>query len=334
MTEELLQQKANENSPSKETANSGKNKINKRWLVLLVMLVLLFAVGAVIFLVFFGTEYKTVEPKKTATPSATTKIQEQKCGGQVYENERQGYRVCFGSNWVKREFDPSAITVGFDPNNIPEASEYFGLIAVSISSSDIDDAVSEVGELLESTSTSTIEVGGISAQQVSGIIPANNLINSGGPTVRTFFTRLNRLYVVTLTSDTTENRQFYDDFLDNWQFIEGVPDPPWSDSGNILVDTPWPKDMIGNPVTISGQALVFEGVVNIRIKTSPSDPLADAEILAESTAQASSGIELSFFNKSVYYTATTEENGVIEVFSISAADGSEQDMVSIPIRFE
>lgn len=172
MTENLSQQKPNENYPSKEIVNSEKKKTNKKWLVLLVMLVLLFAVGAVVFLVLFRAEDKTAEPKKTATPSAitkpkksatpsvATKTQEQKCAAQVYENERQGYKVCFGSGWVKREFDPSAITVGFDPNNIPEASEYFGLIAVSISSSNIDDAVSEVVELLESTSTSTIEVDG------------------------------------------------------------------------------------------------------------------------------------------------------------------------------
>lgn len=236
MTENLSQQKPNENSPSKETANSDKNKTNKKWLVLLAMLVLLFVAGAVIFLVFFRAEDKTAEskktdtpsditkPKKTATPSVATKTQEQKCVGQVYENEKQGYKVCFGSDWVKREFDPSVITVGFDPNNIPEASEYFGLIAVSISSSNIDDAVSEVVELLESTSTSTIEVDGVSAQQVSGTIPSN-LINSGGPTIKTFFTRFSRLYVVTLTSDTIETRQFYDDFLDSWQFIEGTPDP-------------------------------------------------------------------------------------------------------------
>ena len=216
MTEELSQQNPNENSPSKET--------NKNWLILLAIFVLLFAAGAVIFLVFFKPEYKTVEPKKTATPSATTKIQEQKCAGQVYENERQGYRVCFGSDWVKREFDSSAVTVGFDPNYIPEASEYVGLIAVSISSSDIDEAVSVVSELLESTSTATTEVDGVVAQQVLGTVPAN-LITSGGPTVRTFFTHFGRLYVVTLTSDTTKTRQFYDDLLDSWRFIEGTPDP-------------------------------------------------------------------------------------------------------------
>lgn len=322
MPEQLSKQKPNEDSPPTE-----KKKINKKWPILLVVLILLFAAGAVVFLVFFKAEYKTAESEKTATPSATTKIQEQKCAGQVYENERQGYRVCFGSDWVKREFDPSAITVGFDPNNIPEATEYFGLIVVSISSSNIDDAVSEVGELLESTSTSTTEVDGVSAQQVLGTVPSN-LINSGGPTIRTFFTHFDRLYVVTLTSDITETRQFYNDFLDSWKFIDGTLDPPWSDSENILVDTPWPGDTIGNPITISGQALVFEGVVNIRIKA------ASGAVLANTTAQASSGIELSFFSKSVSYTATTEENGVIEVFSISAADGSEQDMISIPIIFE
>ena len=222
MTEELFQQNPNENSPSKET--------NKNWLILLAIFVLLFAAGAVIFLVSFRTEYKPTEPEKTATPSAatktntTTKTQEQKCAGQVYENERQGYKVCFGSDWVKREFDSSAVTVGFDPNYIPEASEYVGLIAVSISSSDIDEAVSVVSELLESTSTATTEVDGVVAQQVLGTVPAN-LITSGGPTVRTFFTHFGRLYVVTLTSDTTETRQFYDDLLDSWRFIEGTPDP-------------------------------------------------------------------------------------------------------------
>lgn len=236
MTEEMPQQKPKENSPLKETDNLEKNKTNKKWFTLLAVLVLLFVSGAVVFLVLFKNEDKTTEskkistpsasikPKRTTTPSASIKTQEQKCDGQIYENERQGYRVCFGSDWVKREFDSSAITVGFDPNSIPEASEYFGLIAVSISSSNIDDAVLEVVELLESTLTSTTEVDGVSTQQVSGTIPSN-LINSGGPTVKTFFTRFSRLYVVTLTSDTTETRQFYNDFLDSWRFIEGTPDP-------------------------------------------------------------------------------------------------------------
>ena len=73
MTEKLSQQKPNENSPSKETINSEKKKTNKKWLVLLAMLVLLFVVGAVIFLVFSRAEDKTAEPKKTDTPSDITK---------------------------------------------------------------------------------------------------------------------------------------------------------------------------------------------------------------------------------------------------------------------
>ena len=224
MPEQLPQQKPNEDSPSTE-----KKKTNKKWFVLLFILILLLAVGMVTFLVSSKDEYKAEEPEKTATPSAKTKIQEQEpereCDGQVYENERQGYRICFESGWVKREFDPPSITVGFDPNNIPEASEYFGLIAVSISNSDIDDAVSSVEDSLESSSISTTIVDGVFATQVSGTVPVN-LVNTGGPTIRTFFTHFDRLYSVTLTTDNTENRQFYDDFLESWQFLDSASEPP------------------------------------------------------------------------------------------------------------
>ena len=227
MPEEPYQQKPDDNSPST------KKKLNKSWILLFIILLLLFLVGFLAYFAYFKGETDTKEPaipiesEKSSSPSATPITEEPawQCNNQIYENERQGYKVCFESGWVKREFNPSNITVGFDPTNIPEASEYFGLIVVSVSSSDIDGAVSGVEESLESTSTSTTEVDGVSATQVSGTEP-ENLVNSGGPTIKTFFTRFDRLYVVTLASDTIENKQFYDDFLESWQFLDSASEPP------------------------------------------------------------------------------------------------------------
>jgi len=228
-----MPEESSPNKPlSKETIDQVKKKTNKNWIILFVILIILLLAGLFGYLVYFEDKTDTKEPvksmeaEKTATPSAITKTSEPEweCDKQTYENESQGYKVCFESGWVKREFDPPSITVGFDPNYIPEASEYFGLIAVSISSSDIDDAISALEDSLDSTSTSTTEVDGVSAQQVSGTVPANQ-ITSGGPTIRTLFAHFDRLYVVTLTTDNTESRQFYDDFLDSWQFLDSASEP-------------------------------------------------------------------------------------------------------------
>ena len=134
--------------------------------------------------------------------------------------------------------------------------------------------------------------------------------------------------MISQPEELTTKQKIYSDFLDSWRFIAGTSNPPWSDSGNILVENPWPGDEIGNPVTVPGQALAFEGTVGIRIKD------ANSTILANTSAQAANGTELSTFSKSVSYTASTTATGTVEVFSISAKDGSEQDKVVIPVKFK
>jgi hypothetical protein len=119
----------------------------------------------------------------------------------------------------------------------------------------------------------------------------------------------------------------YNAILGSWLFLPGTIEPPWALSGNLYVNKPWPGDSIANPFTMEGRAQVFEGVVNIRVKDSAGN------ILINTIATTSSGTQLSAFTKSISYPKPATSRGVIEVFSLSARDGAEQDKIVIPITF-
>ena len=322
--------------------SSEKNKTNKPrniiffGVLLLVLIILLAAFSYTTFLA--GKNKKQPSPQISTTPGSTegakTKPSSSSSycsGGQVYENKKQGYKVCLVKGWYTREFDHSAASVGFDQNPIPEASEYGGLIVVSVSNKTSLEVLTNATGGLENKKSSSVMLDGATGTQITGDIPADNVYYPSYKEVVSIFAKPPRTYEVTMLSQPeklVDNQKIYDDFLSSWSFLPDTPNPPWSDSGNILVDTPWPGDKIGNPVTISGQALVFEGTISIRIKD------ANGTVLASTFAQAASGIELSAFSKSVSYTASTTTTGLVEVFSISAKDGSEQDKVIISVKFK
>jgi len=305
-------------------------------------LVLIILIGAFSYATFVAGKNKkqstpssaktgSTEAAKTKTSSGDKTAATYCTSGQVYENKKQGYKVCLIKGWQTREFDNSAASVGFDPNPIPEASEYGGIIVVNVTNKTTSDVSNTINNDLEGETSSSVNVDGIVGTQISGSIPADSFYYAGYKEVASIFSKFKRTYEVTTISapdKLTTNQGLYNDFLASWRFLSGTPNPPWSDSGNILVENPWPGDEIGNPVIISGKALVFEGTVSIRIKD------ANGAVLANTFAQAQSGVELSDFSKSVSYTASTTTAGTVEVFSISAKDGSEQDKVTILVKFK
>lgn len=112
--------------------------------------------------------------------------------------------------------------------------------------------------------------------------------------------------------------------------VEVPNEPPVRlESENIYVSAPAPDQTVTSPVTVSGQARVFENVVNIRLRDE------DGRILAETytTADAPDIGQFGPFSISLSFDAPTGTTGTIEVFQQSARDGSETDTVSIPVRF-
>lgn len=105
-----------------------------------------------------------------------------------------------------------------------------------------------------------------------------------------------------------------------------------SQSGQTVVTKPLDDETIGNPVTIAGRAIAFESQVNIRIKD------ANGKVLKEAytTTDAKDAGEFGNFSVSVGYSAPATSTGMIEVYQVSMADGSdsEKDKVTISVKFK
>ena len=105
------------------------------------------------------------------------------------------------------------------------------------------------------------------------------------------------------------------------------PSPVVSSKGAITVKEPALGDQINSPLTISGEASVFEATLVYRIVTS------GGKVLAEGTTTASAGapqkgtfkVEVKF--ELPYYA----EGGSVEVFERSPKDGSISDIAKVPV---
>lgn len=105
--------------------------------------------------------------------------------------------------------------------------------------------------------------------------------------------------------------------------------PPPPAEKNITVESPKANETVAFPFSIKGQARVFENTFNVRIKN------YDGAILYEDIAMTNapdSGIFGDYEKKIDYLLRQPENNNLIlEVLDYSAKDGSEQDLVSIPV---
>lgn len=97
----------------------------------------------------------------------------------------------------------------------------------------------------------------------------------------------------------------------------------------IWVTSPSAGDIISSPVTIKGNALVFEATVSFHLKDS------DGKILAQGFTTATSGApERGDFIGELAFEPTSAGKGQIEVFEVSAKDGSEVNKVIIPVEWK
>jgi len=96
--------------------------------------------------------------------------------------------------------------------------------------------------------------------------------------------------------------------------------------GAITLKTPLTNATLTSPVTISGDASVFEA--NVLWKISDTS----GRVLAEGFTTASQGAPgRGTFSVTATYTVTRETIAFVEVFSRSAKDGSVDEIVRIPV---
>lgn|SRR3989338_8351903 len=120
-------------------------------------------------------------------------------------------------------------------------------------------------------------------------------------------------------------------FPDGTLAVEVIAASSSSSQANIVVTEPASGEEIGNPVIIRGQARVFENTFSYRIIDA-----ADGTILLEDHAMASAPDigQFGIFEVKATYNLPQSVIGTIEVFEYSAKDGSEINMVRIPVFFK
>lgn len=105
-----------------------------------------------------------------------------------------------------------------------------------------------------------------------------------------------------------------------------TPSPSPTGRAAIVVESPLPGDELFSPITVRGRADVFEASVSIRILD------ASGQVLAAINTEVScgSGCRGTFSSPLAFFTPV-RQSGRIEVFEVSAQDGSALNIVSIPI---
>lgn len=98
---------------------------------------------------------------------------------------------------------------------------------------------------------------------------------------------------------------------------------------NIIISSPGPQDMVSLPITITGEARVFENQFNYRIRDAGGNILMEGSGYANSPDAGTYGpYHLTISSLPVFKGTTLK----LEIFDHSAKDGSEIDLVSVPVR--
>lgn len=96
----------------------------------------------------------------------------------------------------------------------------------------------------------------------------------------------------------------------------------------IWVNTPVANQTINSPLTIRGNALVFEATVSYRLKDTNGNILAQGFTMADSGAP-----DRGDFEAVLHFSPSSSGEGQLEVFEVSAKDGSDVNMVIIPVKW-
>lgn len=112
---------------------------------------------------------------------------------------------------------------------------------------------------------------------------------------------------------------------------ENATPTPEETTGGIHVFSPSAGDQVGLPLVIKGEARVFEATFAYRIKNSKGTVLIEGSAMTTGTADYPA---FRPFEVSINYPDPKTASGSVEVFSMSAKDGSEINKVIVPVTFK
>lgn len=103
-----------------------------------------------------------------------------------------------------------------------------------------------------------------------------------------------------------------------------------SKSGNVVVTSLVPKQELANPFVILGRALAFESAVSWRVMDGRGNVIAKGVVTTDAPDIGQFG---SFRARAFYDRVPATANGTVQVYTVSPRDGSERDIVHVPVKF-
>lgn len=99
---------------------------------------------------------------------------------------------------------------------------------------------------------------------------------------------------------------------------------------NIRVKAPALDAAVSSPFIVAGEARVFENVVHVRV----TNAKGEAFINETAYAKAKEPGEFGAFAINLTYKFKNTKEGFVEVYSTSAKDGSEENLIRVPVTFQ
>jgi len=104
-----------------------------------------------------------------------------------------------------------------------------------------------------------------------------------------------------------------------------------SASQNMIVSSIVQRQMLANPFVILGRSRSLDNKISWRVRDARGKIIADGTALTNAPKAGAFG---RFRARSFYDRLPETETGTVEVFTVSPANGAEQDLVSIPVTLE
>jgi hypothetical protein len=139
-------------------------------------------------------------------------------GWSEQESSSYGYKIGVPKNWYYRFFSSTKM-IGLDPDPIPEASEYAGVITFSVDDREFDEMVSQTEDYLDNETKSEITVNGNLWTEIEGEISMDDFFNPGEAILYAMIEIEGTSYRLTLLSpDNSEYRAIYSQVLSSISF--------------------------------------------------------------------------------------------------------------------
>lgn len=101
-----------------------------------------------------------------------------------------------------------------------------------------------------------------------------------------------------------------------------------TDTQNIYVSSPDADGTVTSPVIVEGFSRTFENVVNWRVRDAEGTEQASGSAIAVADPTES----FSIFHAEIFLPSLDKKDFSLEVFDLSAKDGAENDLVSLPLH--